>query len=457
MRVLLLSTYDLGHQPFALASAAARLRGEGIPVTCNDVAVDDLNEEAVAGADLIAIHLAMHTATRLSLELLPRLVALNSDATYVFFGLYAPMARELITEDITAHFIGGEIEDELLGLAKTGNPPANDIHLSKLLLETPDRTDLPALDEYARLQKSEGNDVVTGYTEATRGCKHVCRHCPVVPVYGGKFFPIPVETVLADIDQQVEAGARHISFGDPDFFNGPSHGLRVVREMRNRHPHLTYDVIIKVEHLLKHRNRLPELKQTGCLFITTAVESVDDRTLTLLDKGHTRAAFIEAVSLVRASGLTLSPTFIPFTPWTTLDDYRDLLSVIRDLDLIENVSPIQLAIRLLIPLGSRLLELEDLPLTPEVFDRDALSYTWANPDLAVDELANTIQGIVDHGESAGDSRSAIFTQIWQTAHEIDGTDAPALLMTERPKMFVPRMSEPWYCCAEPSREQLARV
>ena len=257
MRVLLLSTYDLGHQPFALASAAARLRGEGIPVTCNDVAVDDLNEEAVAGADLIAIHLAMHTATRLSLELLPRLVALNSDATYVFFGLYAPMARELITEDITAHFIGGEIEDELLGLAKTGNPPANDIHLSKLLLETPDRTDLPALDKYARLQKSEGNDVVTGYTEATRGCKHVCRHCPVVPVYGGKFFPIPVETVLADIDQQVEAGARHISFGDPDFFNGPSHGLRVVREMRNRHPHLTYDVIIKVEHLLKHRNRLP--------------------------------------------------------------------------------------------------------------------------------------------------------------------------------------------------------
>jgi len=163
------------------------------------------------------------------------------------------------------------------------------------------------------------------------------------------------------------------------------------------------------------------------------------------------------VSLVRASGLTLSPTFIPFTPWTTLDGYRDLLSVIRDLDLIENVSPIQLAIRLLIPLGSRLLELEDLPLTPEVFDRDALSYTWANPDLAVDELANTIQGIVDHGESAGDSRSAIFTQIWQTAHEIDGTDAPALLMTERPKMFVPRMSEPWYCCAEPSREQLARV
>ncbi len=457
MPVLLLSTYDLGHHPFALASAAAHLRNDGIDVTCNDLAVDDLNEAAVAGADIIAIHLAMHTATRLSLELLPRLVALNNAATYVFFGLYAPMARELISADITAHFIGGEIEDELLRLVKSNDAPTNDVYMSKLRLCTPDRSDLPALDKYARLQTSAGEDVVTGYTEATRGCKHVCRHCPVVPVYGGKFFPVALETVIADIDQQVAAGARHISFGDPDFFNGPSHGLRVVREMRNCHPDLTYDAIIKVEHLLKHRERLSELKETGCLFITTAVESVDDQTLALLDKGHTRAEFIEAVSLVRDAGLTLSPTFIPFTPWTTLDGYRDLLSVIRDLGLIENVSPIQLVIRLLIPLGSRLLELDQLSLTPDDFDKEALSYTWANPDPAADRLADMLQGIVDRGESAGDGRAQIFAKIWQAAHEVDGSDAPALFLAEQPKLFVPRMSEPWYCCAEPSRDQLARV
>ena len=39
------------------------------------------------------------------------------------------------------------------------------------------------------------------------------------------------EIVLADIRQQVAAGAQHITFGDPDFFNGPGHAIAIVEAL----------------------------------------------------------------------------------------------------------------------------------------------------------------------------------------------------------------------------------
>ena len=108
------------------------------------------------------------------------------------------------------------------------------------------------------------------------------------------------DVVLADIRQQVAAGAEHITFGDPDFFNGPTHAMRIVEALHREWPAVTYDATIKIEHLLKHRDLLPRLRETGCLFVTSAVESVDDAVLAKLDKGHTRADFIEVVREFRS-------------------------------------------------------------------------------------------------------------------------------------------------------------
>jgi radical SAM superfamily enzyme YgiQ (UPF0313 family) len=176
-------------------------------------------------------------------------------------------------------------------------------------------------------------------------------------VYRGRFRAIPADVVMHDITAQVAAGAQHISFGDPDFLNGPAHARRIVERLAAEHPGVTYDATIKVEHLLKHADLLPVLHETGCLFITTAVESVDDRVLAKLAKGHTRADFVRVVDLCRAAGVNLSPTFVPFTPWTTAESYVDLLETLELLDMVENVAPIQLAIRLLVTAGSPLLEL----------------------------------------------------------------------------------------------------
>jgi hypothetical protein len=306
----------------------------------------------------------------------------------------------------------------------------------------PDRSGLPALTEYAAVQLPDGSRLVTGYTEASRGCKHLCRHCPVVPVYEGRFRIVPVDVVVADARAQVAAGARHITFGDPDFFNGIRHARDVVRAFARECPGISYDVTIKIEHLLVHADALPVLATTGCLFVTSAVESVDDRILQKLDKGHTRADFERALSLCRSAGLTVAPTFVPFTPWTTVDGYADLLDDIERFDIVDSVPAIQLALRLLITSGSRLLELPDIRDVIGQFDSAALVYPWTHPDPAVDELQRTVEAVV--GRRLNEPRADVFTRIRNAvddARGMTGHNRPPLAA----RAAVPYLTEPWYC------------
>jgi hypothetical protein len=303
---------------------------------------------------------------------------------------------------------------------------------------------LPALREYAHVVLADGGHRTAGYTEASRGCKHLCRHCPIVPVYAGQFRVVPVEVVLADVRQQVAAGAEHITFGDPDFFNGVTHATRIVEAMHAEFPRLTYDATIKVEHLLRQADQLATLLRTGCLFVTSAVESVDDEILRKLDKGHTRADFFRALDLCEGAGLALQPTFVPFTPWTTREGYLDLLEVIADRGLIGSVASVQLAIRLLIPSRSRLLELADIAALVGEFDAEKLVHPWSHSDRAVDALAERVSAIVAAGNKQKLSRAAVFGQIWEAAEELSGDSARPRNLTDT-RRGVPFLSEPWYC------------
>ncbi len=467
MRVVLVSTYELGHQPFGLASPAAFLRAAGASVTCNDLAVEALDASAIASAGLIAFYVPMHTATRLAGAVARRVIALNPNAHLCFYGLYAPMNEAHLRSLGAETVLGGEFENGLVSLYKrlaaTGNRRANGrqtepvVSLAKQNFVVPDRDGLPPLSEYAYLDLGDGEHRTVGYTEASRGCKHRCRHCPVVPVYGGRFRVVQRDVVIEDIRRQVAAGARHVTFGDPDFFNGVGHAMALVERLHAEFPRLTYDATIKVEHLLKHADLLPRLVETGALFVTTAVESVDDRILERLDKGHTRADLVRVVGLAREAGLALSPTFVPFMPWTSLDGYRELLETIAELDLVDHVAPVQLAIRLLIPEGSLLLELPELSEFLEGFDAGALSYAWRHPDPRVDDLQQSVSRVVEDADGA--SRRDTFGRIWRLAHEACGmaTPPPSLPETAAGEITVPRLSEPWYCCAEPTAEQFAGI
>jgi hypothetical protein len=314
------------------------------------------------------------------------------------------------------------------------------------------------MSRYARLVMPNGEHRVAGSTEATRGCKHLCRHCPIVPVYNGAFRVVDRDVVLEDIRRQVAAGARHITFGDPDFFNGPSHSIALIEALHREFPGLTYDVTIKIEHLRKHDAVLSVLRDTGCLFVTSAVESIDDAVLEKFDKGHTRADFLAIVARFRELGLTLLPTFVPFTPWTPLEGYAGLLDLLSEQGLTENVAPIQLAIRLLIPAGSRLLELPEVRAMVGPFDSAALVFPWKHEDARVDALAREVSQLVQSGDSLNLTRTQIFSHIRRAARAAAGQRGQIRAADSIVKSApVPYLDEPWYCCAEPTDVQLVSI
>jgi radical SAM superfamily enzyme YgiQ (UPF0313 family) len=467
MKVALISMYELGHQPFGLASPAAWLRKRGHEVICLDLSRQSLDEAAVREAELIAFYVPMHTATRLALGLIPPLQQLNPKAHFCAYGLYAPLAAQSFRQAGVNSLFGGEFEQSLVDLAERliGSSAAtqdqlleSDISLARLRFLTPDRNNLPALRTYAHLVLPSGQHRTVGYTEASRGCKHLCRHCPIVPVYNGVFRIVEREIVLNDVRQQVAVGAEHITFGDPDFFNGIGHTVPLIEALHHEFPELTYDATIKVEHLLKNPALINKLRDTGCLFVVSAVESLDDFILERLQKGHTRADFFQVIELFRQAGLTLQPTFVPFTPWTTFDNYLDLLDQVRQLDLVEAVAPIQLAIRLLIPPGSRMLELEEVKQVVGPLDAAALIYPWQNVDERLDHLAVRLQDIVSSSEKRKRPRCEIFELIWQEANRAAGRNiqsnpAPSPQLNAA----VPHLNEPWYCCAEPTQDQFVAI
>ncbi len=455
MNIVLISTYELGRQPFGLASPASWLRKRGHKVTCLDLSRAPLDEQAIGEAGLVAFYVPMHTATRLTIELLQPVRRINPSAHLCAYGLYASLSGEILKAQGISSLLGGEFEQALVDLAEhvsglsatpQSHPLDSNVSRSRLRFQLPDRTGLPALREYAHLVLPSGEHRVVGYTEASRGCKHLCRHCPIVPVYEGVFRIVDRDVVLGDIRQQVAAGAQHITFGDPDFFNGVGHAIPVVEALHQEFPQLTYDVTIKVQHLLENAESLPLLRANGCLFIISAVESLDDSVLQKLDKHHTRADFFRAVELCRRADIVLQPTFIPFTPWTTFAQLLDLYEQIQRLDLVEAVGPIQLAIRLLIPSGSRLLELEEVRRMVGSFDARALVYPWKHVDLAIDRLCEDLQDIVAASEKLKRSRSATFEKMWHAVEQAAGSRiekqfTPVLVA----RATVPYLNEPWYC------------
>jgi radical SAM superfamily enzyme YgiQ (UPF0313 family) len=459
LKVVFINLYDLGRQPFALAEPAAWLRREGFAVTCLDLSLQKLDPEAVKDAGMVALYVGMHTATRIAVQALPRIRQLAPKAHVCVYGLYAPMNEALLRELGVDSVLGGEVEPRLASLCQrlrtngtsiTQSEPV--ISLRRIAFEVPDRSVLPKLSQYAHLILPDGSTRIAGFAEGSRGCKHLCRHCPVVPVYQGRFRIVPADVVMQDIRQQVGEGATHISFGDPDFLNGPAHGLRLARALHDAFPDVTFDATIKVQHIINHAELLPELRRSGCLFITSAVEAVDDDILRFFDKNHSSSDFDRAVALTREAGIALAPTFVPFTPWTTLEGYIALLEQLLKLQIVESVPPVQLTIRLLVPEGSFLLKLPEFKEKLKPFDPTLLGYPWDHSDPLVDHLQQDLQVWVARCEEDRLPRRKAFAAIWRMAHEAAGRLVPNL--AENLGSPVPHLSEPWYCCAEPTDLQL---
>lgn len=460
--ILLLSCYELGHQPVSLGWPLAALRQAGMTATGVDLSVENFPTAAAQNARLVAIAAPMHTALRLGVDAARRVRALNPQAHITFFGLYAwlngaYLLRSNGSAAVADSVIAGEYEEPLVKLARAlgagrgavevdGVSIAGQMtapYLTRLPFPLPDRSSLPPLDKYARYM-TDDESLLAGYVEASRGCLHTCRHCPVVPVYNGRFFVVPVETVLADIRQQVKAGARHITFGDPDFLNGPGHALKVAEALHREFPHVTFDFTTKIEHILQHRERIDKLSRLGASFVVSAFESTSEAVLARLRKGHTVAQMEEALDVLANAGLAVQPTWVAFTPWTTLDDYLGMLAWIRRQGLIPATPGVQLSIRLLVPPSSALLDHPDVESWRGELDPANFTWRWEHPDPRMDVLQRQVAFIAEDADSSNHPW-IVFDAIESAAYAVAGRPTPG---HPRPTILPPvppRLTENWFC------------
>ncbi|HKG22342.1 MAG TPA: CUAEP/CCAEP-tail radical SAM protein, partial [Blastocatellia bacterium] len=411
-----------------------------------------------ARARFVGISVPMHTALRLGLRVAEQIRRINPDCHICFYGLYASLNEDYLLQHAADSVIGGEYEEALVALVESldaGVPPEADgvstrarkakPTLARLPFPLPVRNQLPPISRYARLVRG-GEELPAGYVEASRGCLHLCTHCPIPPVYGGRFFVVPQDVVLEDIRRLAGSGARHITFGDPDFLNGPLHSLRLARAMHEEFPEITFDFTAKVEHILKHGGLLPELASLGCVFVVSAIESLSDTVLDHLEKGHTRSDIGEALRVLRGAGIALRPSFVSFTPWTTIDDYLDVMEFVEAEGLIDNVDPVQYTIRLLVPPGSLLLERAGTKRWLGRLVQESFSYEWAHPDPVMDELHRRVSGLVEESVSRNEDPSAAFYRIRDLALAARGDGgAPFRPALPADRLRPPRLSEAWFC------------
>jgi radical SAM superfamily enzyme YgiQ (UPF0313 family) len=484
VRVVLVSTYELGHQPLHVASPAAALLRAGHDVRCADLAVDPLDTDLLPWADAIACSVPMHTAMRLARRVCTDIRAARPDLALCLYGLYAGLDGAEGAVRVADLAIAGEYEPRLVdwvdrlaagerpgpagdtrAIGTIGDPSSTVVELGRGRFGLPARHLLPGLDRYAQLALGSERRLA-GYVEASHGCAHRCRHCPVPVVYDGRTRLVGEDAVVADVAQLVDMGARHITFGDPDFLNGPHHSARVIAAVHGAFPHLTFDVTAKVEHILRHRDLWPRLAAAGCLFTVSAFESATDAILDQLDKGHSAAEESEAVEVLRSAGIEPRPSLLPFTPWTRAEDVFALLDLVERCDLVGNVDPVQYAIRLLVPPGSLLVTSGRLDGRLDEYDDEHLGWSWRSPDPRLDRLQAQLSDVAERAatgvwpaqETYDVVRAAVRAELGSSpASRSSVADGDRRLRSAIPADERPRLTEGWFCCAEPNGAQMAAV
>lgn len=456
--VLLISCYELGHQPLGVASPLAFLEQAGYGPSAIDIAVQQLDAEKAGRALFVGISVPMHTALRLGVKTAERVRRINPVCHIAFYGLYAHLNAAFLLESLADSVIGGEFESALVALVQdleaggTGDVagvahryrPADPV-LQRQPFVLPSRTELPPLAQYAHIER-HGRRELAGYVEASHGCLHRCLHCPIPPVYGGRFFVVPKEIVLADVRRLVKAGATHITFGDPDFLNGPGHSLAVVRALHAEFPAVTFDFTAKVEHILERRALFPELGRLGCAFMITAAESMSDTVLENLEKGHTRADIHTALRIALDAGVALRPTWVAFTPWTSLGDYLDMLDFVEGEGLIDHIDPVQYSIRLLVPPGSALLKSPAMIPYLGRLVRETFYHEWAHADPRMDDLHRAVATTVEQAAGRKEDPSVTFCRVRTLAEAAAVREPTAKAATLPPgRVRPPRLTEPWFC------------
>ena len=440
MKILLLSFYDLGKQPKIISELYKKLDNGSNQIDIVDYSIEEKNL-TLDNYDVLGIYASMHTASVLAEQYLRDRKLPNK---LFVFGLYANVFSEMFSNFQSIHSFDSDELESLLEVQL--NPNYSFKH------SVPDRTILPSITDYSHIVDGS-NNLIAGSVETTYGCKHECTHCPVPIEFKGMFKTFGTEKIITDVTNQVEEGAKHISFNDPDFFNGPKHALKILQLLNEKHPSITYDSTIKVEHILKYPDYFQELKNLNMLFVISAFETTNDHVLNILQKNHSFNDLNKAVELSLENKIDIRPTWMPFSPWTEQNDLISIIKLIENYKLRETVDPIQLTIKLLVPKNSLILKRPEMKEYLLDYDPSSFSYAWKYKFPNIDNIQNELFTYVLQHESENE-----YAQYLGLVDILESHTNETLLNSERySQRIVPKLSETWFCCAEPNKIQLDRI
>ena len=440
MKILLLSFYDLGKQPKIISELYKKLDNGSNQIDIIDYSIEE-KDLTLDNYDVLGIYASMHTASVLAEQYLRDRKLPNK---LFVFGLYANVFSEMFSDFQSIHSFDSDELESLLQVQL--NPNYSYKHT------VPDRTILPSITDYSHIVDGS-NNLIAGSVETTYGCKHECTHCPVPIEFKGMFKTFGTEKIITDVTNQVEEGAKHISFNDPDFFNGPKHALKILQLLNEKHPSITYDSTIKVEHILKYPDYFQELKNLNMLFVISAFETTNDHVLNILQKNHSFNDLNKAVELSLENKIDIRPTWMPFSPWTEQNDLISIIKLIENYKLRETVDPIQLTIKLLVPKNSLILKRPEMKEYLLDYDPSSFSYAWKYKFPNIDNIQNELFTYVLQHESENE-----YAQYLGLVDILESHTNETLLNSEKySQRIVPKLSETWFCCAEPNKIQLDRI
>jgi hopanoid C-3 methylase len=398
--VVLVSTYEGGMQPLSLGTATAHLRAANHSVACYDDTVASPGMDALCSADLVAFSVPLYESVQRAGDLCVELRKRNPDVPIVFYGAHAVLQRASLLALGASGIVLGDWEDTLVqvagciskaapldgiaGLATVIYPASHVYHRSGHRM--PDRSSLPALSQYAYVeaQKRLGPNTLMGNVETARGCRFACTYCSVFASNNKKVTVFDADITHQDIVQLVYFGATHICFTDAEFLNAPSNALEVVRRMHREFPDLTFDFTTRADLIAENPARIEELVSLGGRFVTSAFEFPSQRVLDAVNKQFTVSTLERALSVCRAAGLGINPTFLLFNPWTTFDDLGQFGEFVARNDLENAIEPVQFATRLWLYKGSHLLHRPEVRST--IVKEHMFNYEWQHPEAEVEEL-----------------------------------------------------------------------
>ena len=411
VNVALVSTFEAGMQPLALATAGAYLRRSGIGCAAFDGYHSGVFADDLADYNLVVFSAPVFESLRGTTSLAADLRRARPATSIGFVGTYATLNADALLKKYADWVILGDFEESLVRICEKGGRVDDIRNISGVLGQSgkassvrglsewyvPDRSILPSMSDYdyQPATKFFSRPVTVGNIETARGCRFKCSYCSVFAAYQGKVSVVPTDVVMGDIEQVVSAGAEHVCFVDAEFLNAPSHSMEIVRRMHSRFPHLTFDFTSRADLIAADRSRLREFVECGAKWVTSAFEFPKKKILQVFNKGFGPEQLDATLGIAKDVGLVVNPTFVLFNPWVSADEIKGASRYIADREL--QVEDVQFTTRLWLYKGSPMLS--DWEIQSRITKEHEFHYEWRHRDIEVEEMFATM--MQRYGQTVG--------------------------------------------------------